>query len=121
MKTLSFACNLTEVKPICSPACDPNAVCLPENNCECVPPYGGNGINCTGMNWVCCIRLIVRCLSWIQMAYCRFYKYKRRGSLDSNSRRSHKNYIWNMATSNKAPGFLEKMLDFESKYYMSPI
>uniref|UniRef100_A0A8C2GCI5 Stabilin 1 n=1 Tax=Cyprinus carpio TaxID=7962 RepID=A0A8C2GCI5_CYPCA len=36
-----------EVKPICSPACDLNAVCLPENNCECVPPYGGNGINCT--------------------------------------------------------------------------
>ncbi|XP_016138166.1 LOW QUALITY PROTEIN: stabilin-1-like [Sinocyclocheilus grahami] len=36
-----------EVKLICSPACDLNAVCLPENQCECVPPYGGNGINCT--------------------------------------------------------------------------
>lgn len=73
VKTLSFACYLTEVKPICSPACDLNAVCLPENNCECVPPYGGNGINCTGMNCDCCIRLIVRCLSWIQMAYIFIY------------------------------------------------
>ncbi|RXN30465.1 stabilin-1-like protein [Labeo rohita] len=36
-----------EVKPICSPVCDLNAVCLPENQCECVPPYTGNGINCT--------------------------------------------------------------------------
>ncbi|XP_051550154.1 stabilin-1 isoform X1 [Myxocyprinus asiaticus] len=36
-----------EVKPVCSPVCDLNAVCLPENQCECVPPYEGNGINCT--------------------------------------------------------------------------
>ncbi|XP_072521836.1 stabilin-1 [Salminus brasiliensis] len=36
-----------EVKPVCSPACDSNAVCLPENQCECVPPYEGNGFNCT--------------------------------------------------------------------------
>lgn len=36
-----------EVKPVCSPACDLNAVCLPNNQCECVPPYGGDGINCT--------------------------------------------------------------------------
>ncbi|NP_001182543.1 stabilin-1 precursor [Danio rerio] len=36
-----------EVKSICSPACDLNAVCLPENQCECLEPYEGNGINCT--------------------------------------------------------------------------
>ncbi|KAI4884210.1 hypothetical protein NFI96_012855 [Prochilodus magdalenae] len=34
-------------KPVCSPECDSNAVCLPENQCECVPPYEGNGLNCT--------------------------------------------------------------------------
>ncbi|XP_017560296.1 stabilin-1 isoform X1 [Pygocentrus nattereri] len=36
-----------EVKPICSPECDSNAVCLLANQCECVPPYEGNGLNCT--------------------------------------------------------------------------
>ncbi|KAI7790987.1 stabilin-1 precursor [Triplophysa rosa] len=36
-----------EVKPVCSPSCDVNAVCHPGNQCECVPPYEGNGVNCT--------------------------------------------------------------------------
>uniref|UniRef100_A0A3B1JHQ2 Stabilin 1 n=1 Tax=Astyanax mexicanus TaxID=7994 RepID=A0A3B1JHQ2_ASTMX len=36
-----------EVKPVCSPECNSNAVCRPENQCECVPPYEGNGFNCT--------------------------------------------------------------------------
>ncbi|XP_062842365.1 stabilin-1 [Trichomycterus rosablanca] len=35
------------VKPVCSPECDTNAVCQPENQCDCVPPYEGNGRNCT--------------------------------------------------------------------------
>ncbi|TRZ01615.1 hypothetical protein DNTS_022971 [Danionella cerebrum] len=35
------------VQPVCSPACDLNAVCAVGNQCECVPPYTGNGINCT--------------------------------------------------------------------------
>ncbi|MCI4390248.1 hypothetical protein PGIGA_G00120430 [Pangasianodon gigas] len=35
------------VKPVCSPECHPNAVCLPENQCQCEPPYEGNGYNCT--------------------------------------------------------------------------
>uniref|UniRef100_W5UBP3 Stabilin-1 n=1 Tax=Ictalurus punctatus TaxID=7998 RepID=W5UBP3_ICTPU len=35
------------VKPVCSPVCHSNAVCLPENQCQCKPPYEGNGYNCT--------------------------------------------------------------------------
>ncbi|XP_030632865.1 stabilin-1 [Chanos chanos] len=36
-----------EVKPVCSPECHHNAVCLPGNQCECQSPYEGNGYNCT--------------------------------------------------------------------------
>ncbi|KAK3536514.1 hypothetical protein QTP86_013837 [Hemibagrus guttatus] len=34
-------------KPVCSPECHSKAVCLPENQCQCEPPYEGNGYNCT--------------------------------------------------------------------------
>ncbi|XP_056614920.1 stabilin-1-like [Triplophysa dalaica] len=43
----TFCETVIEVKPICSPSCDVNAVCNPGNQCECVPPYEGNGVNCT--------------------------------------------------------------------------
>ncbi|KAG7478130.1 hypothetical protein MATL_G00077190 [Megalops atlanticus] len=36
-----------EVKPICTPECHLNAVCKPENICECEPLYEGDGRNCT--------------------------------------------------------------------------
>ncbi|KAF5908876.1 stabilin-1-like, partial [Clarias magur] len=35
------------VKPVCSPECHSKAVCMPENQCQCEPPYEGNGYNCT--------------------------------------------------------------------------
>ncbi|XP_028854298.1 stabilin-1 isoform X2 [Denticeps clupeoides] len=34
-------------KPVCFPVCHSNAVCLPDNQCECQPPYVGEGVNCT--------------------------------------------------------------------------
>ncbi|XP_043934440.1 stabilin-1 [Protopterus annectens] len=35
-----------DVKPICSPECDSNAVCRANNTCECNPFYEGDGRNC---------------------------------------------------------------------------
>ncbi|XP_060766911.1 stabilin-1 isoform X5 [Neoarius graeffei] len=35
------------VEPVCSPECHSNAVCLPDNQCQCQPPYEGNGYKCT--------------------------------------------------------------------------
>ncbi|XP_051776944.1 stabilin-1 isoform X3 [Erpetoichthys calabaricus] len=36
-----------EVKPICTPECNINAVCHANNICECGPMYDGDGRNCT--------------------------------------------------------------------------
>ncbi|XP_046881637.1 stabilin-1 isoform X2 [Hypomesus transpacificus] len=36
-----------EKKPVCSPECHPNAVCLPDNACQCESQYIGDGRNCT--------------------------------------------------------------------------
>ncbi|MGH0187624.1 UNVERIFIED_CONTAM: hypothetical protein FKN15_025746 [Acipenser sinensis] len=35
------------VKPVCTPECDANAVCQPNNICECDSLYEGDGRNCT--------------------------------------------------------------------------
>ncbi|XP_043943785.1 stabilin-2 [Protopterus annectens] len=32
--------------PVCSPACSPNAMCRPNNTCECKPYFEGDGITC---------------------------------------------------------------------------
>lgn len=36
-----------DVKPVCSPPCDTQATCRPNNTCECNPHYEGDGRNCT--------------------------------------------------------------------------
>ncbi|XP_041945198.1 stabilin-1 isoform X2 [Alosa sapidissima] len=39
-----------ESKPVCSPGCHPNAVCLgnkTDSQCECQDPFIGDGLNCT--------------------------------------------------------------------------
>lgn len=39
-----------DVKPVCSPECDSNAVCRANNTCECNPFYEGDGRSCTVVN-----------------------------------------------------------------------